>query len=50
MPLPNGPSRSQVRGTMSHPSASDTRYAATSRRARVAAGKSQSGASPATGL
>ena len=50
MPGPCGPSRRMVCGTTSQPSASETTYAATSRRARVPSGKSQSGRSPATGL
>ena len=50
MPGPCGPSRSQVGGTTSQPSASETRYAATSRSARVPTGKSQSGRSPEIGL
>ena len=50
MPRPCGPSRRNVWGTTSQPSASDTVYAATSRWARVPSGKSQSGRSPATGL
>ena len=35
---------------MFHPSAAETRYAASSRPASVPSGKSHSGASPATGL
>ena len=50
MPVPCGPSRSQVGGTRSQASASETAYAATSRAASVPSGKSQSGRSPATGL
>ena len=39
LPGPDGPSRSTVGGTTSQPAAADSRYAATSRRARVRAGK-----------
>ena len=49
-PSPNGPSRSTVGGTMPQPVASETRYAATSRRLSVPSGKSSSGRSPAVGL
>src|SRR5665213_129636 len=49
-PGPSGPSRITVGGTTSHPVASDTRYAPTSRPASVPSGKSHSGRSPATGL
>ena len=50
IPRPCGPSRRNVRGTTSQPSASLTRYAATSRWASVPSGKSHSGRSPAIGL
>ena len=50
IPLPNGPSRSTVGGTMSQPIASDTSHAATSRWASVPSGKSSSGRSPTVGL
>ena len=50
IPGPCGPSRSQVGGTTSQPSASETRRAATSRSASVPTGKSHSGRSPEIGL
>src|SRR5699024_3163525 len=50
IPGPPGPEASTVSGTRSHPSAADTSNAATSRGARLPAGKSTSGRSPAEGL
>src|SRR5262245_44040941 len=50
MPSPPGPSRRSVGGTMPQPIASDTRYAATSRRVSVPIGKSNSGRSPRVGF
>src|SRR5690349_15567132 len=50
MPSPYGPSRSSVGGTSRHSRASDTRYAATSRRVSVPIGKSNSGRSPTVGF
>src|ERR1700739_2615073 len=50
MPGPDGPWRMMVYGTMFQPSCVDTRYAASSRPARVPSGKSHSGASPEIGL
>src|SRR4029453_5452189 len=49
-PGPYGPSRYTVGGTIAQPVSSETRYAASSRRARVPSGKSQSGGPPASGL
>src|SRR6202035_5631946 len=50
IPLPAGPSRMIVYGTIFQPRATETRYALTSRPARVPSGKSHSGVSPAIGL
>src|ERR1700739_5179565 len=50
MPGPDGPWRMMVYGTMFQPRCVDTRYAPSSRPARVPSGKSHSGASPEIGL
>src|SRR5947207_3056121 len=50
IPSPKGPSRRTVGGTMRHPIASETTWAATSRYASVPSGKSSRRRSPSTGL